>query len=72
MENRFENTFHLLTAMWKKRCKMIHIQNKKNAKRLAGFLIEEYDGTIRNPTGKEEFVMCVCKISRIQSKGIYE
>ena len=57
LEFKNEGIIHLLIAMWKIRCKMRSVQNEEKEMKLVIFLIQEDDGTIRNATASEEFVM---------------
>ena len=52
LEFKNQGIIHLLTAMWKIRCKMISIQNEEKARKFVNFLIQDNDGTIRKALEK--------------------
>ena len=55
----FQNAINIMTAMIKIRCKMASIQNEEDASKELDFKTQTEDGTIRNPTIKEEFVKVI-------------
>ena len=57
--HRRQNIIHMMTAMIKIRCKMASIQNEEDASKELDFKTQTEDGTIRNPTIKEEFVKVI-------------
>ena len=57
--HRRQSIIHMMTAMIKIRCKMASIQNEEDASKELDFKTQTEDGTIRNPTIKEEFVKVI-------------
>ena len=57
--HRCQNIIHMMTAMIKIRCKMASIENEEDASKELDFKTQTEDGTIRNPTIKEEFVKVI-------------